>query len=159
MNSVIHKGLIQLRVACEDDIDAIYRLLSFYADEKLLLRLSKNDVRERLPLFVVAIESSKVVACVSIRDFGESLFEVRSLAVDPEYVGRNIGTDLVTYIMNSLAKNSGIKLFALTYSAHFFEKLGFTHVDKELFPQKIWSDCNNCPKQNECDEEALMIEL
>jgi len=159
MNSVIYKGLIQLRVACEDDIDAIYRLLSFYADEKLLLRLSKNDVRERLPLFVVAIESLKVVACVSIRDFGESLFEVRSLAVDPEYVGRNIGTDLVTYIMNSLAKNSGIKLFALTYSAHFFEKLGFNHVDKELFPQKIWSDCNNCPKQNECDEEALMIEL
>ena len=77
MNNVVHKGLIQLRVACEDDIDSIYSLLSYYADEELLLRLSKDDVRERLSLFVVAIETSKVIACVSLRDFGDSLFEVR----------------------------------------------------------------------------------
>jgi amino-acid N-acetyltransferase len=32
-------------------------------------------------------------------------------------------------------------------------------VDKALFPEKIWSDCQACPKRDRCDEEAVLREV
>ena len=51
------------------------------------------------------------------------------------------------------------RVFALTYRANFFCRLGFRIVSKELFPQKIWSDCSVCPKKDRCDETAVLMEL
>ena len=58
-------------------------------------------------------------------------------------------------------KEEGIpaKIFALTYRDNFFCNLGFRIVEKDMFPEKIWSDCVLCPKQNCCDEIAVLLEL
>lgn len=146
-----------LRKPNEQDIDYIFELLSFYAKEELLLSLSKQDISERLDSFVVAVDGEKLVGCAAIRNFGDDLFEIRSLAVSPGYTGEKIGTRMVQHLIDSLKTCSATRVFALTYRATFFENLGFKHVEKELFPQKIWSDCTKCPKQNDCDEEALML--
>jgi amino-acid N-acetyltransferase len=45
---------------------------------------------------------------------------------------------------------------ALTYERRFFEKLGFQVVPKETLPLKVWSDCVRCPKNNDCDEIAVL---
>ena len=34
--------------------------------------------------------------------------------------------------------------------------MGFHVVDKAGFPQKVWLDCNQCPKQSCCDEIAVL---
>ena len=41
----------------------------------------------------------------------------------------------------------------------FFEKLGFDVVTKESLPLKVWSDCVRCPKQENCDEIAMVLTL
>ena len=51
------------------------------------------------------------------------------------------------------------RVFALTYQQRFFEKLGFTMIDKSELPQKIWGDCIKCAKFPECDEIALSLSL
>jgi amino-acid N-acetyltransferase len=51
------------------------------------------------------------------------------------------------------------RIFALTYRADFFKKLGFVEVDKDVLPQKIWADCIHCPKYPDCDETAVLLEL
>jgi amino-acid N-acetyltransferase len=48
------------------------------------------------------------------------------------------------------------RVFALTLEPDFFEKLGFKVVEKETLPMKVWSDCARCPKQDNCDEIAVI---
>jgi amino-acid N-acetyltransferase len=48
------------------------------------------------------------------------------------------------------------KVFALTLNPDFFEKMGFKIVEMDSFPMKVWSDCASCPKQENCDEIAVI---
>lgn len=148
---------VTLRPPDHNDIDKIHELLTFYARENLLLSLSKQDIAQRLKSFLVAVDQDMIVGCAAVKDYGDSLYEIRSLAVKSGYTGERIGTRLVKKLLEDLNPGKGARVFALTYRATFFEYLGFRHVDKELFPQKIWDDCSKCAKQNDCDEEALML--
>jgi len=47
-------------------------------------------------------------------------------------------------------------VFALTMEPDFFVKLGFGVVEKDELPMKVWSDCARCPKQQNCDEIAVI---
>jgi amino-acid N-acetyltransferase len=40
----------------------------------------------------------------------------------------------------------------MTLEAGFFNRLGFSTVPKEQFPQKIAADCVGCAKQHACPE-------
>ena len=51
------------------------------------------------------------------------------------------------------------KLMSLTYEQAFFAKLGFEVVLKESLPLKVWSDCVRCPKNDKCDEIAMVRTL
>ena len=48
---------------------------------------------------------------------------------------------------------------SLTYEQRFFAKLGFEVVDKESLPLKVWTDCVKCPKNDNCDEIAMVLVL
>ncbi len=50
-------------------------------------------------------------------------------------------------------------IFAFTYVAEFFCKLGFEQVDRGLLPLKVWKDCLSCPKFQCCDEVAVLKAL
>ena len=82
---------------------------------------------------------------------------IRSLAVDEDVRLRGIGVRLVKTCLDE-AKALGVKrVFALSYQPEFFEKLDFKRVDKAVLPHKIWSDCLQCVKFPDCDEEALVF--
>ena len=51
------------------------------------------------------------------------------------------------------------RLFDLPYQLPFFNALGFSIVEKEVLPQKVWVDCVNCPKFPDCDETAVLLEI
>jgi amino-acid N-acetyltransferase len=51
------------------------------------------------------------------------------------------------------------RIFALTLNPDFFEKLGFKIIEKDSLPMKVWSDCAKCPKQQNCDEIAVIKKL
>jgi amino-acid N-acetyltransferase len=58
------------------------------------------------------------------------------------------------------AINSGLyTIFAFTYVAEFFHKMGFHQVDRGLLPLKVWKDCLSCPKFQCCDEIAVLKAL
>jgi amino-acid N-acetyltransferase len=144
----------------EDDVDSIWRLLGVYAERRLLLPREKSDIRARLPVFTVAELDGRFAGCVAVRDFGAGLFEIRSLAVPEEFNGRWIGTSLVHGAVERLrATPPPRRVFALTLRPGLFVRAGFKVVDKSLFPQKIWSDCSQCPKKDCCDETAVLLEL
>ena len=63
---------------------------------------------------------------------------------------------LVTAAVQQAGQMRIEKVFALTLDPQFFEKLGFGKVDTDALPMKVWSDCARCPKQQDCDEIAVI---
>ncbi len=154
------RAKIIIRKAVETDIEAICTLMKLYAAAQIVLPRDHRDILEHLGNFWVATSSDKFAGCVAVRDFGNDLFEIRSLAVAPELTGQRIGSSMIkNLIAHFRAQRRPIRLFALTYRANFFINLGFSLVNKEQFPEKIWSDCAKCPKREHCDEDALLISL
>ena len=150
---------LTVRKAVVGDIPAIHAFLEHYADLGIVLRRSREDILHYLANFSVAATPDGVCACVAVRDFGNDLLEVRSLVVAPELQGRGIGRQLVAGVISALDASRGTwRLFTLTKEPAFFGKLGFRVVEREMFPEKIWSDCRNCPKHNCCDEIALILD-
>jgi amino-acid N-acetyltransferase len=89
----------------------------------------------------------------------EDLAEIRSLVVREPFRRQGIGRRLVEACVSEAVTLGLYRVFALTYQAQFFERLGFHQVDKATLPHKIWADCIKCVKFPECDETALVLEL
>ena len=149
-----------VRSASESDVGPICDLLNEYARRQLLLKRTPEDVREKLKNFRVGEIDGEFACCLALRDFGDDLYEVRSLAVREKFNNRGIGSQLVSGAVEHLrGLGRPVRVFALTYRANFFCRLGFHVVGKEMFPQKIWSDCAVCSKKDCCDETAVLMEL
>ena len=147
----------QIRAAAPADAQAIVRLMTPYVKEGLLLPRPAEDIRSRD--FLVAESEGQVRGCVALRDFGDGLHEVRSLAVHPESVGSGVGSRLVSMAVRLAAERGCRRLFTLTRRPRLFQRQGFRRVPMSLFPEKVWSDCSVCPRRDRCDESALLLDL
>lgn len=148
-----------VRPADSGDVEAIFELLELYSASGIVLKRSKEDIAGYLKNFIVAVDNGSVCGCCAARDFGNNLLEVRSLVVAPECQGQGIGKKLVSFIIDRLDRErKSWRLFTLTLQVAFFQSLGFHVVEKEIFPEKIWSDCSKCSKFHCCDETALLLE-
>ncbi len=151
-----------IRPATIHDVPHIAQIINAHAGLGKMLFKSYAQLFEGLRDFAVhESEDGKgtIVGCVGLTIIWADLAEVRSLAVDDEWRGRGIGTQLVRWTIAE-AKRLGIRrLMSLTYEQRFFEKLGFEVVPKESLPLKVWSDCVRCPKQDACDEIAMVLTL
>lgn len=150
---------MMMRKAKVQDVPAIHSLISSYAELDRMLFRSMADIYENLQIFKVAEDAGKVIGCCALKVVWSDLAEVKSLAVNQDYFGKGIGKALVHSCLDE-ARQLGIKkVFTLTLVPEFFEKSGFRRAEKDAFPMKVWSDCALCPKQDHCDETALVIEL
>lgn len=150
-----------LRKARTSDVRIIQEILNHYASQGKLLPRSLSELYTHLrDTFVwVDEETGQVVGCCSLHIVWEELAEVRSLAVREDHRKLGIGRLLVEACLQEAKQLEISRVFVLTYEIDFFEHMGFSQVDKNIFPQKIWADCLHCPKFPECDETALLLEL
>lgn len=148
-----------IRQAVKEDAEKIASLLAPYAEQKLLLPRTPDEISSHIANFKVAEKDGLIVGCCALRNYGNSLFEIRSLAVEKKYNNLGIGSALVQACLKKAARNGKARVFALTYRPELFKRLGFKSVSKTLFPQKIWTDCSVCSKRHNCDEEAVLLEV
>lgn len=152
----IDKKTVICRKATVDDVDSLVELINDYAQQGIMLPRSKAAIERLYDTFVVAEIGDKVVGCGSLFQLGTDLVEIRSLGMTDGYKGLGIGGKIVDFLTVE-ARNMGMKkMMALTYAVSFFEKHGFSVVQKEIFPEKVWTDCVNCAKQHACDEIAVL---
>jgi len=145
-----------VRKARSGDVQAIFELIKIYSDQGILLPRSPGSIYDRLRDFWVYEEGGKIIGTCALQIMWEDLAEIRSLAVLPERRGEGIGKSLVRACLEE-ARILGIRrVFSLTYEKDFFEALGFSEVSKETLPQKVWTDCVNCPRLPTCDEIAVL---
>jgi amino-acid N-acetyltransferase len=147
---------MEVRPATIKDAKAINALISDYAELDKMLYRSMADIYENLQSFLVAEQDGKVLGCCCLQIIWSDLAEITSLAVEESKKGVGVGKALVQRAIEN-AGNLGLeRVFALTLEPAFFEKLGFERIDMDKLPMKVWSDCARCPKQDNCDEIAVI---
>lgn len=146
---------MKVRDAVIDDVKAMHALISCYAEYDRMLFCSLSDLYEQIHSFKVAEDNGQVIGCCALKVLWEDLAEIKSLAVDQRYFGKKVGTALVKACIDKARLLGLNRIFTLTLEPGFFEKLGFKKVDRQTLPMKVWSDCAQCPKQDNCDEIAL----
>ena len=147
---------MKVRSAKIADIEAIYSLINYYAEQDRMLFRSMADIYENLQAFLVAEADGNVVGCCALQIVWADLAEIKSLAVDKANSGRGGGKALVATAIEQAGQLGLTQVFALTLDPTFFEKLGFKIIEKDNLPMKVWSDCAACPKQQNCDEIAVI---
>jgi amino-acid N-acetyltransferase len=148
-----------IRKAVLGDVKDIAALVADFAKKGDMLPRPLTEIYSTIRDFVVYVEGGVILGTCALHISWETMAEVRSLAVDETVASKGVGAELVARCLED-ARPLGVKqVFALTYRTEFFEKLGFKQVDKEILPQKIWSDCVKCMKFPNCDENAVIIEL
>lgn len=148
-----------IRPAQPEDAAAIVGLLDPYVAGGIVLPRTVAEVRAAAGDFLVAEMDQRVVGAVAIRDYGNYLVEIRSLVVSASRAGQGIGSDLVVAAVELARQRGARRVFALTLRPGLFERQHFLQVDRDLFPQKVWADCINCPKRCRCDEVAVALDL
>jgi len=147
---------MNIRQAKISDAEAIYALINYYAERDRMLFRPLADIYENLQAFTVAELDGNVVGCCALQIIWSDLAEIKSLAVDEANKDKGVGKMLVAAATEQTHQLGLPRVFALTLNPAFFEKLGFSIVEKDTLPMKVWSDCAKCPKQQNCDEIAVI---
>jgi len=150
---------VTCRKAKPEDVDDLYNLIRGYAEKGIMLPRSKEALSRLIDDFYVAEADGRFVGCGSLCLLAPDLAEIRSLGIDEEYKGKGIGRILIRELVEEARRREIPKVMALTMEVPFFERNGFSVVPKEIFPEKVWTDCIHCPKRDRCDETAVLMRL
>jgi amino-acid N-acetyltransferase len=149
-----------IRKAHVKDAQEIRALIEPYGRSGVMLPVSLSEVYDRLRSFFVYLDDAdgagEIAGTASLNVTWEDLAEIRSFAVREGNKKSGIGKMLVEACLED-AGGLGIKrVFVLTYIPDYFEKFGFTTVDKSALPHKVWSHCINCVNFPDCGEVAMI---
>jgi amino-acid N-acetyltransferase len=144
---------ILIRKAEKKDLISIQKLLSTYF-------LDMEDLEPED--FVLAEREGKVIGCAALvrSSYGEKSFlELHSIAVHPNFRGKDLGTRLMEYLINTLEgqnkfDNPVYELYVRTTAPVFFEKLGFVRL-QDAEKLLLWEDCKNCEHFEKCTQHAM----
>jgi amino-acid N-acetyltransferase len=148
-----------IRQAESRDVPSLLRMINGYAEERLLLPRSADDLRKNIGDFIVAEERGKVVACGALKLYDREIAEIRSLCVAPGRKSSGLGRAVTERLLSQAEERRLKTVFALTVAPEFFTKCGFQEAPRQNFPIKIWRDCLFCPKFFHCDEKTMAIDL
>jgi len=155
---------MQLRKATNSDVPQIRALINEMAartDEDYkhghMLPRSLTELYEHVRDYTVLIDDNdRVAGCCALQSTWEGLAELKALAVNDTVQGQGWGRRLVEASLAE-AESLGLEcIFTLTNKWEFFDKLHFVPIDMRELPQRVWSECVNCPKfMVACDEVAM----
>ena len=148
-----------VRKAKISDVEQLVKLVAFYAEKGEMLPRSPTQVFNSIRDYVVVEKEGKIIGCGALHVIWDDIAEIRTLAVDQAHLGKGIGREIVNYLIEDAYSLGLPKVFALTYKAGFFEKLGFSQIEKGKLSHKVWQDCWHCPKFPLCDEVAVIRNL
>jgi amino-acid N-acetyltransferase len=150
---------VTFRQASAADAPAVHRLIADNLEVGHLLPRTLDDVLTHAPRFVVAEADGRVIACAELAPLSPTVAEVRSLVVDEQLRGRQIGPRLVAELATSAVARGFATLCAFTHQPGHFVRLGFTIVPHMWLPEKIAHDCTACPLFRKCGQYAVTLAL
>ena len=158
----VRVGGAAVRKAKLPDAVNIFDLVNSLSGDGTLLRRSYAEICENIRDFAVAEspvsgESGGVfLGCGALHLYGPHLAEVRSIVVKPEAKGQGAGGRLLRSLLEEAEEQSVTAVCLFTRIPDFFFHFGFRVVDRTTLPDKIYKDCQTCPRLYACDEVAMV---
>ena len=149
-------GSVRVRSARLPDALPIFELVNSLSHDGTLLPRSYAELCENIRDFHIAESASGAfLGCGALHLYGPHLAEVRSIVVKPESKGHGAGGALLRGLLEE-AEQQGVTCVCLfTRIPEFFDRFGFRTVDRTELPDKIYRDCQTCPRLYACDEVAM----
>ena len=141
------------------DAAQMHQLINYFADKGEMLARSLSEIYENIRDYFVVRQGERVIACAALHVMWSDLAEIKSMAVAEGSQRQGIGDRLVAACLDEAKKLGMPTVFCLTYKPAFFERHGFSQLDKMELPHKVWGECYRCPKFPNCDEVALICHL
>ena len=148
-----------VRTARRGDAPSIHRLIAAHTAEGRLLPRTIRDVTEHAERFAVATVRGRVVGCAELAPLGATVAEVRSLVVGVRYRGAGLGRRLIDELRRRARLEGFDALCAFVHDADYFARLGFSMVPHARIPEKIETDCRECPQFGRCGQYAMTTDL
>ena len=141
------------------DATQMHQLINYFADKGEMLARPLSEIYENIRDYFVARQGERVTACAALHVNWLDLAEIKSVAVTEDSQRQGIGDQLILACLKEAGELGIATVFCLTYRPAFFEKFGFSQIDKMELPHKVWTECYRCPKFPNCDEIALIYHL
>src|SRR5437868_4696987 len=148
-----------MRQATGDDAEALHALVTAHLKEGHLLPRDLDEVRRHASRFVVCEERGRIKACAELAPLSTSVAEVRSLVVAGNFRRSGLAARLVDSLREQAALVGFDSLCAFTHDARFFVRQGFSIVPHLWVPEKITTDCLECPLFRRCGQYAMVLPL
>jgi amino-acid N-acetyltransferase len=141
------------------DATQMHELINYFADKGEMLPRPLSEIYENIRDYFVVRQGERIIACAALHVMWSDLAEIKSVAVAEGSQRQGIGDQLVEACLKEAKRLGMPTVFCLTYKPAFFERLGFSQLDKMELPHKVWGECYRCPKFPNCDEVALICHL
>ncbi len=151
-----------VRPARLQDAVNIFELVNSLSGDGTLLRRNYAEICENVRDFAVAEsavngESGGVfLGCGALHLYGPHLAEVRSIVVKPEAKGQGAGGKILHALLAEAEYQGVVAVCLFTRIPDFFFHFGFRTADRTTLPDKIYKDCQTCPRLYACDEVAMV---
>ena len=146
---------MSVRRAKMSDVDSIFSLTSFWAEQGEILPRCRDNIIHDIQNFVVAELEGKVVGCASLYIYQTGLAEIRSVVIEESAQKQGQGEALVQYLLEFAHQMELQKIIVLTYIPQYFTKLGFNLIDKKSLAENIIEDSEPSPHKDPGDEVAM----
>src|ERR1700684_2012449 len=149
-------GATVRRAQLQDAVN-IFELVHYLSGDGTLLRRTYAEICENVRDFQVAqSEAGIFLGCGALHLYGPHLAEVRSIVVKPEAKGQGAGGRLLRALLDEAEEQKVTAVCLFTRIPDFFFHFGFRVVDRTTLPDKIYKDCQTCPRLYACDEVAMV---
>ncbi len=153
-NIRVHKARLQ-------DAQDIYDLVNSLSGDGTLLRRSYAEICENVRDFTVAIRATpegeqEFLGCGALHLYGPHLAEVRSIVIKPEFRGLGAGDEILEALIAEADEHKVLSVCLFTRIPDYFTHNGFRVAERDALPDKIYKDCQTCPRLYACDEVAMV---
>jgi amino-acid N-acetyltransferase len=140
------------------DATEVHNLVNSLSGDGTLLRRAFAEICENIRDFtIVESDDGDFLGCGALHLYGPHLAEVRSIVVKPEVKGEGAGGMLLAALLDEAEEHGVESVCLFTRIPEFFARHGFREVeDRAALPDKIYKDCQNCPRLYKCDEVAMV---
>ena len=146
-----------VRQAKLQDAVHIFELVNSLSHDGTLLRRNYAEICENVRDFHIAeSEAGVFLGSGALHLYGPHLAEVRSIVVKPEAKGQGAGGKLIKALLAEAEEQGVVCVSLFTRIPDFFFHFGFRVADRTALPDKIYKDCQTCPRLYACDEVAMV---
>jgi amino-acid N-acetyltransferase len=149
-------GAVVRQAKLQDAVN-VFELVNSLSGDGTLLRRNYAEICENVrDFFVAESEAGIFLGCGALHLYGPHLAEVRSIVVRPEAKGQGAGGRLLLALLEEADLQGVISVCLFTRMPDFFFHFGFRIADRTTLPDKIYKDCQACPRLYACDEVAMV---